>query len=470
MSIAHRVPLIYVLLPLLFGIVTAYYLPLPINGHLPILSFSLLLASLAGFWIYRRNKKQLYWKISYSISFGLACWAYVSLWYPGTRIIDLPPREARLQFQVMELLTFEEDLDYCSGYGVIVEAPAHLKLTEKKKLFFRVKTAPALLRGQVITAMGVLSPITYKAEHPFEQFLYKKGISFSFSRGSVITFHNQPSIFIQFYRNFYKRMNQLLSLGATDITKPYAAIYKAMLLGNKRELPEAHRILFIQTGTAHLFAISGLHIGVIYFSLQVLMRFLRLSLLQSGLASLLILYVYLNAIECPLSAIRALGMLAWFYAASFIGRKPLSLVALVNTATICLCLCPLDFWEISFQLSYFVVLFLLLYGVPASKLSKMHLRPYSLIPSETLSLFQKMTLKGFTAGSDLFWISLAAGVASSPLCILHFQNFTPFSVAINMCLVPLGTLVITIGVVSLLFGFLKFNFITILCNYAAYLI
>ncbi|MGB5324041.1 MAG: DNA internalization-related competence protein ComEC/Rec2 [Pseudomonadales bacterium] len=39
-------------------------------------------------------------------------------------------------------------------------------------------------------------------------------------------------------------------------------VFNALLLGDKSALPEALRTLFIDTGTAHLMAISGLHIGI----------------------------------------------------------------------------------------------------------------------------------------------------------------------------------------------------------------
>ena len=57
-------------------------------------------------------------------------------------------------------------------------------------------------------------------------------------------------------------MGRLLTTGLEDRPET-AAVYRAMMLGQKHDLSDEQRGLFMHSGTMHLFAINGLHIGVV---------------------------------------------------------------------------------------------------------------------------------------------------------------------------------------------------------------
>ena len=78
------------------------------------------------------------------------------------------------------------------------------------------------------------------------------------------------------YRYFVERMRykiqRILNKNIKDI--PLRALASALLIGNKNELTLEDKKLFQQTGTSHLIAISGLHIGMIALFAFLMMRIL----------------------------------------------------------------------------------------------------------------------------------------------------------------------------------------------------
>jgi competence protein ComEC len=51
-----------------------------------------------------------------------------------------------------------------------------------------------------------------------------------------------------------------------------AGMMKALVLGDRHAIPEHIRELFVRTGTAHVLAISGLHVGLIALVLVMVLR------------------------------------------------------------------------------------------------------------------------------------------------------------------------------------------------------
>ncbi|MCI8417295.1 MAG: DUF4131 domain-containing protein [Lachnospiraceae bacterium] len=104
-------------------------------------------------------------------------------------------------------------------------------------------------------------------------------------------------------------------LGARD-----GGILKAMLLGDKRELPEEIRSLYQRSGISHLLAISGLHISILGAGLYRGLRRLGLPYGAAGIPALVLMGCYGVLVGAGVSTLRALTMFFLVVGADLIGR------------------------------------------------------------------------------------------------------------------------------------------------------
>jgi len=145
----------------------------------------------------------------------------------------------------------------------------------------------------------------------------------------------------------------------------HAAIFKALVTADRSDLSEKRKTQFKELGIMHLFAISGMHIGILYLWCSLLIRFFisfPLSWIEKGHAiiivdalSVTLIYFFLELIGMPLSASRALIMLTWWILAKHYFSWQPTWFILVGTALIILIQDPLALGQISFQLSFLSV-------------------------------------------------------------------------------------------------------------------
>jgi len=200
---------------------------------------------------------------------------------------------------------------------------------------------------------------------------------------------------------------------ARALPEPQCSLAQGILLGIRGNIPYSLNQAFSRTGTAHLLAISGLHISIIVgmmLSLAIL-AFGRQRSIYIWLALLAIwLYALLTGMRPPV--IRGAIMGSLFLMAEFLGRQRSAITALAFAAAVMVGIQPQILWSVSFQLSFLAMAGLIF------------LYPY----------FQTWGRKGVTAlfgdretliaiGSmvtDAFAITLAAIVAVWPLIAYNF--------------------------------------------------
>ncbi len=149
------------------------------------------------------------------------------------------------------------------------------------------------------------------------------------------------------------------------LSKPALAVYQPILLGiRQQDSPEARRVVktFRNTGAAHLFAISGLHVGLLYLIFMLVAhRLIGWSLYGPGLryfreglqlGVIAAIWVYLALIGFPVSAVRAALMGSLFAWAGLWGVRTPRIHILMVTAMVLLAIWPSRIYDISFQLSF----------------------------------------------------------------------------------------------------------------------
>ena len=100
-----------------------------------------------------------------------------------------------------------------------------------------------------------------------------------------------------------------------------AGFYQAMILGNKINLDDALKSLFLLGGISHILAISGLHVSVLGRGLYRILRHSGGGFFISGVIGGTILVLYGIMVGNTTSTVRAVGMMLLFFTAQWIGRS-----------------------------------------------------------------------------------------------------------------------------------------------------
>ena len=256
---------------------------------------------------------------------------------------------------------------------------------------------------------------------------------------------------------------KLLERGLTDRPQQLV-ILNSILLGYYSQIPRDLYQAFANTGTLHVFAISGSH--VVIFAGAVIFMLAAAGLSRMWwilfLGPLLVLYIAMTGLQ-P-SAIRAGIMGVIYWSAPLIGRKSDIYTTLAASAILILGFDPGDLLNIGFILSYVAVLGLVLF-CPVFMAPLHRCFQHDPLKLEPDPPWQENLRAVWLMFADMFSVSLAAWLVTAPLTILFFGNFALIGLPANLLVVPLSSLVIITGVLSLTLGSC-FLFLADLFNHA----
>jgi competence protein ComEC len=285
--------------------------------------------------------------------------------------------------------------------------------------------------------------------------LVQKNIYLYGYRGEVLKIIKKENIFQHFFAKINQTLRDQIGYYVSEYgEQPSDGILYGILLSEKKELSKEQKQHFHNTSAAHLLAVSGLHIGMIGFAMDLLLRclFLRKSWRRWPIIGLLLFYV--GAIGFPPSAVRAWLMLSCFWCAGFCSRKASGLSSLLLAAILTLFYDPILFFDIGFQLSYGVVAMLLLLSEPLQGSILWIFRRAGLYRKVLKrTKFNKInTLLRKAAG--LLSVSMAATLASAPLTFEYFNMFSLVGIFLNPLVIQMALPVVVCGFLFLLFGVL----------------
>ncbi|MDD2460470.1 MAG: ComEC/Rec2 family competence protein [Kiritimatiellia bacterium] len=232
------------------------------------------------------------------------------------------------------------------------------------------------------------------------------------------------------------------------------ALNQAMLLGSRHALPPALRRVFVDSGTIHVFAISGLHIVLVaaVLSLAVAVCGVPRTYWVLAIGPPLIFYTALTGAR-P-SAVRACLMALLYLVAPLLGRRPNGLTALAGTALIVYALRPALLFDIGCVLSFTVMGGLVVFCRPFCQAGQRVCRVARLTERANLARAAgkmaharrlQMLAHAVTWVADSFAVSLAAWLASVPLTAHYFGRFTPGGLFANLVVGPCSFFIVVAG-------------------------
>ena len=220
-------------------------------------------------------------------------------------------------------------------------------------------------------------------------------------------------------------------------------------LGLRHQTPEDIEEPFQQTGTLHLFAVAGLHVGIVAQLLWILATIARLPRKWATALIIPCLLFYAAVTGLHVSSVRAAVMCSILLAGIFAERKVFAFNSLAAAAFFLLGWNTNEFFAAGFQLSFAVVGGIILLENPLSRWLQRFGATDPFLPRNLVSRSRRVVGNGYSWICRGGSVSLAAWAGSLPLILWYFHLITPSSVFANLLVVPLAFFILAIALLSI---------------------
>lgn len=210
------------------------------------------------------------------------------------------------------------------------------------------------------------------------------------------------------------------------------SLIAGIALGQKNSISKSQREAYSQAGAAHILALSGLHLGIIWSLLCVLC--LGRWRTAGSMIALLTIWAYVMFAGMPVSAVRAAVMLTVMSLASLTNRRGSSLNTLAFAAIIILLISPSALYDVGFQLSFVAVAFIVIFTTPFMNI----LSPKWRSRHPWLTRLTSMTV-----------VTVTANIGTLPLVALYFNNIPLYGLITNLIAIPLITVILWLFIVCI---------------------
>ncbi|MBA7519466.1 hypothetical protein ES705_11545 [subsurface metagenome] len=321
------------------------------------------------------------------------------------------------------LVFYNIKLSWCSTAGNTSTARAN------GRAVVMVKEGRELFWGERIKVSGVLKALSSeKANISRENFI-------SWATPQDIEVPGSGSFSGLLHRR--GRLLQYLNRNIEELLFPSSALLRALLLGQRQELSLKLMSRFRKSGSLHVLALSGLHVGIIYILLYYLFIFLP-GRSYRIIAASIIVSAYLFLVGPRPSLTRAVIMLCAGGMAYLADRdfNPLNILSLA--AAVILLIEPLSLFELSFQLSFLSLLGIILIGGPLAGSGAAYLPGFIRFPL------------AYSVGAQLM---------TAPVLLYTFGSVYPIGIPAALLLIPLISLFIWFGIIYLMISWIPVYFV-----------
>lgn len=447
-----RAPLLWLLLPLMAGISVAKTVSAP-PFALAIL-LVLALAAACGALAAARKDRPVECHALLVLAAGLAGFVLPGLRHPHLHDrTERPPREITLTLHLTELYRSDASARTQGGLGRVIAAGfGEPELPGQLIYFSAIRRVSAAARpAATVKIQGVLEPLPTDAGAGFEDYLANLGVRHRLVRARILEETAPPGRLAAFYTAARARLQRILAHGL-ERHPGTASLYRAMLLGEKTALSTEQENAFLRSGTFHVFSVSGLHVGVIALTLRLFGKAVRLPGRIGAALTLVVLWVYVQVTGAGAPSVRAFVMVAFLLASEVFRLPGNALSALTASALVLLLIEPLQLFHTGFQMSYAVVSALILLGAPLAERWLAPWQPFVFVPRpqwrwwhEAIAWSGRKVIASAAGCWAAFLASAAAGIG-------FFGVFSPGSLLANLIILPLTSLAIVAGFLSLLTG------------------
>lgn len=230
------------------------------------------------------------------------------------------------------------------------------------------------------------------------------------------------------------------------------AVIAGITLGAREDAAEDFAPAFRQTGTLHLFAVSGLHVGMFALLLWLTLRPLGLNRRQAILVIIPMLFFYSLVTGAKPSSLRAATMISIALGGFLLDRAPAPGNSLAAAALVLLGFDTNQLFQPGFQLSFVVVASIILLAPPLDQHLAARWRPDPFLPRKLYSLFQRGQAQAGRLAAASLAVSASSWLGSLPLTVSFFHLVPVLAIPVNMIAVPLAFVVLSLAVLALIGG------------------
>jgi competence protein ComEC len=440
-------PFVRLLIALVAGILMQWYLPL--NNKLIYILFGLVILVLFSASLLGSNKviaKRFILSLGFhGILFLLGTWLVES------REIDNNKNHYSNIIQqdsaAAIILALDEPIvnktkTYKANANVIAMVSGSKKLQASAKVILYFKkdsTSEALQYGSTIGIKKILLPITNSGNpgaFDYKQFSLHKGITHQvfLNESEYVVLPEKHTTAAG--RFLYSMRDKILQIVKQNIkAEKERGLAEALLIGYRDDMDKDLSQAYGNTGTVHVIAISGLHLGFIYLLIVGCFDFIQKYTSKKSILKFIeilrpvfviaILWIFSLMAGAAPSILRSAIMFTCIALGSSINRSTNIFNTLSVSAFIILCINPFALWDVGFQLSYAAVVSIVMFMKPIYN--------WFYFKYVVFDWVWKLTA-----------VTLSAQLLTIPITIYHFHQFPNLFLLTNLVAVPLSTAILAV--------------------------
>ncbi|MGK7389856.1 MAG: ComEC/Rec2 family competence protein [Candidatus Cyclobacteriaceae bacterium M2_1C_046] len=425
-------PFIRILLFFVIGIVFGIYSGL-FSFHIYLLLLSLCILAFVAFLLLRLVFKE-------NIFSGIIFFAAIVLTGLLHGNISLKGQETAIpsDFFVAVIDGYPEKKQNYTRYEALLTYTDTISVAHKSrsKIYLYVNKKDSLSYGDVLISDAGLygiEPPKNPGEFDYRQYLIYKNI---YAQGFLkagqfkIIDHQPPS---QIIGSAYSLRASIEKKIDEHMMPEEASLLKALLIGIRNDIDDNILDAYAAAGAIHILAVSGLHVGIIYGLLLLILKSFRKTKEGKLIFAILVLttlWFYAFVTGFSPSVFRAVTMFSFIVIGQALNRKSSIYNSIAASAFILLFFNPLLIMQVGFQLSYLAVI-----GI-------VYLYP------KIISLWEPENNL-----VDKIWqltaVGVAAQIATFPLGLFYFHQFPTWFIFSNLLVIPLATLILFSGIAFL---------------------
>ena len=346
--------------------------------------------------------------------------------------IYIPEMEYEIEGKIVQIDTTYKQDDYNKTTYILddITLNGEAGAYSNYKLAIYVDGTPAFEVGDRIYSKGEVNNQSLFYNSDFNVYYAKEGVKIkNYSTAEEL-------LLVKDGKNIFYRarlfIENSLSVGLSGDT---FGVARGMLLGNTDDLSLDTLESFRYAGVAHIFAVSGLHIGFLSGVLTFIFNKLKVKKYISLPITVLCLFFYAGICGFTVSSLRAAIMFSFMASAGVFNAKYDALSSISFASIVILTLFPLELFSAGFLLSFTVTLFIILLTRP---ITNFYNKCISFVikkktPVEYNSIQNKV--------SSAFAVSTASFLAGVPLCLIFFNYISPLSILVNIIFIPVASVV-----------------------------
>lgn len=317
--------------------------------------------------------------------------------------------QSHKQFYVYGTVKYIYDKKFSSEYLV----GDNLLVSKKSK-----KTK--LKCGDIIEVYGYKADIKSKTKSDFDyrRYLKSRGIN------NVIEIKKYKKTGENIFYKIVGIIREKITIANGDMYRENSGLVNAVATGDKSGIDKKTSYIFMDSGTSHIMAISGLHVGIFLVISIVIIG--NITNIYKFLAVLIAVSIYGILVGNSASIMRAVDLLFFSYLSIFLDERCDIVNTLSLIASIMIFRNPFVIFNVSFQLSFISV--------------------------ASISIFSKYIEK-YVYGKSLS-VSIAAMLGTAPLVLYYFKEVSLAGIISNVVAVPAIGVIVTLDFLSVIMYYL----------------